>query len=125
MNDEEGIRRTIAEYCQLVDDGNFDEWIGLYVEDAVHESGGRVYRGRAAIEEFIRSIPLADLKHFTANSVIEVDGDSAYARTDWIAFRAGGDGFGVAECGRYHDRFVKHDRRWFFAQRRNVRWKTS
>src|SRR5262249_53092748 len=53
MTDEEGIRRTLALYCQLCDDGRFDEWADLYTEDAVFRVMGGEHRGPEAIKAFI------------------------------------------------------------------------
>ena len=29
----DGIRRTLATYCQLFDDGRFDEWVAVFTTD--------------------------------------------------------------------------------------------
>ncbi|MDQ3146954.1 MAG: nuclear transport factor 2 family protein [Actinomycetota bacterium] len=121
-SDEEAIRRTLALYCQLCDDGRFEEWGELYTDDATFTVMGRTHRGRAAVRAFIEKgqPPERRGKHVCANSVIDVDvdGDQATAVTDYVFVAPGADGFTVLSAGRYHDRLVRHGDGWRFAERR-------
>jgi 3-phenylpropionate/cinnamic acid dioxygenase small subunit len=117
VTDEEAIRRTIAQYCQLCDDGCFDEWADLYTDDATFRVMGETHSGRAAVKAFIEKgqPPERRGKHLCFNSVIDVDGDEARAVTDYVFLdkqRA------ITSVGRYHDRFVRDGGRWRFADRR-------
>jgi 3-phenylpropionate/cinnamic acid dioxygenase small subunit len=121
MSDEDAIRRTIAQYCHLCDDGRFDEWADLYADDATFSVMGRTYTGRADVQAFIERGQPPDKrgKHICFNSVIDIDpdGESARAWTDYVFMdrdRA------ITSAGRYHDRFVRHPDRWRFAERRIV-----
>lgn len=121
MTDEEGIRRTLALYCQLCDDGRFDEWAELYTEDATFSVMGKSYVGPAAIKGFIEAAqpPEARGKHFLGQSVIDIDGDRARSVADYVfvAARPGG-GFGITSAGRYHDTLERSTGgRWRFATR--------
>ena len=49
MDDEDLIRRTIAEYSHRCDDGRFDELCDLFTEDARLLGPGTVSEGREAI----------------------------------------------------------------------------
>jgi 3-phenylpropionate/cinnamic acid dioxygenase small subunit len=122
MTDEEGIRRTLALYCQLCDDGRFDEWEQLYTEDAVFKVMGAVHQGREAIKGFISEAQPDGRrgKHVAVNPLIEVDGDAARAWTDYIWVGPGTGQFPVTNAGRYHDRLVKRDGRWLFVERQIV-----
>ncbi|MGH9111249.1 MAG: nuclear transport factor 2 family protein [Acidimicrobiales bacterium] len=120
MSDEAAIRRTLAAYCQFCDDGRFDEWGALFAEDASFRVLGRSHEGRAAIQAFIAAAqpPERRGKHVCANPLIDVDGDTARAVTDYIFLsRIDGGGLAVSNTGRYHDRLVRRGDRWLFAER--------
>jgi hypothetical protein len=58
--------------------------------------------------------------HHVGNSVIEVDGDTAYGETYFIAHdrtEVDGKEFTLFLGGRYLDRFVVHDGKWKIRQR--------
>jgi uncharacterized protein (TIGR02246 family) len=120
VTDEEGIRRTLALYCQLCDDGRFDEFADLFTEAAELRVMGQVQAGREAIQMFmaVAQGPEARGKHVTSNTVITVDGHSARAFTDYLFVskeRA------ITNVGRYHDRLVREaDGVWRFAEREIV-----
>ncbi len=124
MSDEEGVRRTLALYCQLCDDGRFDEWADLYTENATFSVLGRTHEGQAAIKGFIEKAqgPEQRGKHVCANPLIDVDGDTATAVTDYVfVARADGGSLAITSAGRYHDRLLRGaDGRWRFTQRRIV-----
>lgn len=121
---EEGIRRTLALYCQLCDDGRFDEWADLYVEDAEFHVMGTTHRGRAAIKAFIEKgqPPERRGKHLCANPLIDLDEGGATARavTDYVFVARAGTGLAITSAGRYHDRLVLDGGRWRFARREIV-----
>ena len=130
----ERIRRTIAEYCQLCDDGRFDEFGLLFTPDARFEVMGSVYEGRAAIAGFMAEFqpPEQRGKHVTTNAVIDVDeaAGTATASTDYVFVTPDvsskfGEGelamfgrFAVTSSGRYVDELVRDGDRWLFARRR-------
>jgi 3-phenylpropionate/cinnamic acid dioxygenase small subunit len=119
MSDEDGIRRTIAQYAHFCDDGRFDEWADLYTDDAEFTVMGRTYRGRDEVKGFIvkGQPPERRGKHICFNTVIDVDGDTARAWTDYIFIDQQKT---VTSAGRYHDVLVRQPDRWRFAQRRIV-----
>lgn len=119
MTDEDGIRRTIAQYAHLCDDGRFDEWAGLYTEDCRFTVMGQTYEGRDATKGFIvkGQPPEHRGKHICFNSVIDVDGNRASAVTDYIFI---GKDKAIISAGRYHDVLVRDPDRWRFAERRIV-----
>ncbi len=121
-SDHEAIRTTLARYCQLCDDGCFDEWGELFTEGSTFHVMGRVYEGREAIKAFISGAQPPDLrgKHVTANTLIELDGDKATALTDYVFVGRQGEGLGVVSAGRYHDSLVNVGDRWLFEERRIV-----
>ena len=117
MSDEDAIRRTIAQYCQLCDDGRFDEWADLYTDDATFSVMGKTYTGRADVKAFIEKgqAPERRGKHLCFNSIIDIDGDSARAITDYVFIDKQ---HAITSAGRYHDRLIRQPDRWRFAERR-------
>ena|SRR5438270_632635 len=124
MNDEDGIRRTLALYCQYCDDGRFDEFAELFAKDAVYRVMGQTHEGREQIKAFMTEAqpPERRGKHVCTNTVVEVGvkGDEARAYTDYIFVAHADAGFAITNVGRYHDRFVKDHDTWLFAERQIV-----
>lgn len=129
--DVEDVRRTLALYCQLCDDGRFDEFALLFTEDAEFRVMGRTYAGRDGVKDFMAAAqpPERRGKHVATNSVIDVYPESMTARawTDYIfvardpAADGGGAGFIVQSVGRYHDTLVREDDGvWRFVSREIV-----
>jgi uncharacterized protein (TIGR02246 family) len=119
-DDEDQVRRTLSRYCQYLDDGDFDRWIELFSDDAVLHFAGRSSEGRAAIRAFMETVqpPEGRGKHITANSLVDVDGDGATARTDYLFVHPTAGGLVPVATGRYHDELVRDGDRWRFRQRR-------
>jgi 3-phenylpropionate/cinnamic acid dioxygenase small subunit len=121
MYDLELIRRTIADYCHLCDDGRFDEWGQLFTADATFTVMGDTNEGRETIQAWITAAQPPELrgKHVCANSLIDIDADGTHAsgRTDYIFVGRTEEGLAVTSAGRYHDTFVKDGERWRFSAR--------
>ncbi|MGO8872124.1 MAG: nuclear transport factor 2 family protein [Acidimicrobiales bacterium] len=115
----EQIRRTLGQYGQWLDDGLFDEWAELFTDDARLIFGDQVTEGRRAIREYIMTVQAAGSRglHVTTNSLIDVDGGSASATTDYVFVRPTPQGLGIIAAGRYHDRLVRDGGRWRFCER--------
>lgn len=120
MNDHEAIRRLIAIYGQLLDQGRLKAWGELFTEDATFSVYGRTYAGRSEIVGEIGGMQTDPPgKHVVLQPVIDL-GDETHARawTDLTAFGATEDGkFWIATVGCYHDRLEKTDGRWRFQER--------
>jgi len=117
--DEDQIRRTLAEYSQRCDDGRFDEWADLFTEDARFILSGQVTEGRESIRVLMTAMMPADRRgqHVTSNSLVDIDGDSATASTDYLFVRPTADGPGIVAAGRYHDLLTRDGRCWRFRER--------
>ncbi len=120
MDDETQISAALSAYSQLLDDGRFEPWSDLFTEDAHLSFPGRVAEGRDAIRALMEKVQPdgARGKHVTANSTVEIDGDTATGTTDYLFVRAGAEGIGIVSAGRYHDTLVREDGRWRFCERR-------
>jgi len=132
MSDIEEIRKAIGSYAQLMDSGRFDEWAGLFVEDAEfisipppandRQSQPWVARGRAEIVEKTRNAlrPLhtsSHIIHLGGEPVVTVEGQKARASWDFVVFCTDRTGSRITSCGRYYASFIKLDGRWFFSRR--------
>jgi SnoaL-like domain len=119
---EEGIRRTLAQYAQLMDDGRFDDWGDLFTVDARFHVMGATQQGRAAIQEWIAGNQPPELrgKHAILTSVIDLDDDGGGARV-WTDYAFVDQKHRVTSAGRYHDELVAgDDGRWRFSLREIV-----
>ena len=81
----EAIRTLKHHYCRLCDEGYDAEALGaLFTEDAVWDAGEifGACTGRAAIMDFLRTMPAAVSfsAHLVMNEEIALDGDTATAR---------------------------------------------
>jgi ketosteroid isomerase-like protein len=130
------IREVIERYMRRNDDRDADRIVELFAPDARLQVGGRAFVGHAEIRAlYERQGPsLANWvrpgelfkqpasSHLSSNPIIEVDGDTATAETDFLVVRRDGDG--RASCwlsGRYRDRFRRtDDGRWLIAVRTGV-----
>ena len=118
-NDESAIRRLLADYCHLLDDGRFDEWIALFDEDVVFVVMGNRLRGRDDVRSFIEPTQQEDARgrHMLGEPVIEVDGDTARVATDYVFVSRANT---ILSTGRYLDVMRRAPDRWCFASREIV-----
>ena len=120
LRDESDIRRLLAMYCQLIDDGRFDEWIQLFTDDIEFVVMGMHKHGHAELRGFIEPSQQEDArgKHMISEPWIEVTSDTtADATTDfaWVSKQGS-----IGQSGRYHDQIVHDGARWRFRRREIV-----
>lgn len=122
--DFDGVRHTLAVYCQLCDDGRFEEWASLFTDDATFSVMGETRRGPEDIKAYIEAgmPPEVRGKHVCANAVIDLDvsGEAADASTDFVFVGRVSSGLAITQAGRYLDRLVRVDGHWKFSSRRIV-----
>ncbi len=118
-DDESAIRRLLADYCHLLDDGRFDEWIALFDEDVVFIVMGNRLRGRDGVRSFIEPTQQEDDRgrHILSEPAIEVDGDTALVVTDFMFVSRTNI---ILSTGRYLDAMRRTPDRWRFASREIV-----
>ena len=116
---EAEIRRTLAEYCQLLDDGRFDEWVQLFTDDVVFGVMGGVHRGRDEVRGFIEPNQQEEMRgrHLISEPLIRIDGDTADVTTDYVFVTKQ---LQVLSSGRYHDTLRADGDRWRIATREIV-----
>lgn len=138
LRDIEEVRRCIALYAQLLDDGRLDDWADLFTEAAefwsvpgTHLPGApEVARlhGRQAIVAAVGAVR-ADMRsdgggaiHFGGVPLVEITGDTARAWWDFLILHTGGGPAAIPFCGRYAARLVRgDDGNWRFTRRISVR----
>ena len=119
LRDESEIRRLLAMYCQLLDDGRFDEWITLFADNIEFVVMGMQKRGHTDLRRFIEPSQQADArgKHMISEPWIQLTtSTTATSTTDFAWVSKLGK---VGQTGRYHDQIIHNGRHWQF-QRREI-----
>jgi ketosteroid isomerase-like protein len=119
VNAEEGIRRTLAEFCQVTDAGDFDRWVDLFTPDGSMVLLGETHTGSDALRAFIiqDQPPESRGLHITTDSIIDVDGDTAHASSNFLFIGATPSGPAIIAAGQYIDQLARHGERWLFVER--------
>jgi uncharacterized protein (TIGR02246 family) len=119
LEDERDIRRLASEYCHGFDRWSPDRFASVWHEDAVWRlHPEREVAGRAAILAEAREMwrRLSASFHWTANHVVEVDGDVAHGEAD-VDVLVCVDGVWANAPGVYVDRYERRDGTWRIAHR--------
>jgi uncharacterized protein (TIGR02246 family) len=111
--DQAAIRELIARYALSLDAGDIDQCVELFASDAEFVVYGRSFAGRQGIGGMFREAPRG--LHLTGVSRIDVDGDTATARSQVLFVRAGSLQLRPA---LYDDELVRDGGRWRFRRRR-------
>lgn len=138
FEEEYAIRRVLERYMRYNDDGDLEGMLSLFAPGAVYRVLGREMVGRDAIAAFLRELGFTSgagrwtdpgqehrqprSMHLISNPVIDVDGDTAVAESDFVTLRRNADGDAeLGLVGRYRDRLHKGaDGEWRFAERGGV-----
>ncbi len=122
QSDIESVRRTVVEYAQSQTDGRYEEFQDIWTDDAVFRVQGRASPivGRENIGNYLARRTGRDMAAAAAppddpgtfNPIIDIAGDTAHVKVDYIGF--GGDElpFKVISGGRYYYTMVKQPDRW-------------
>lgn len=124
MSDADAIRNVLGSYCELMDAADWTAVGSLFAEARlVTEDGTPFAVGSAAVQAlYEKGTQLYDgsprTRHITANSIIEVDGDTARARSSYVVFQSAPD-FPLQPIitGRYRDQFARVGGSWHFVER--------
>ncbi|MDQ0691414.1 nuclear transport factor 2 family protein [Arthrobacter sp. W4I7] len=122
------IRRLIAQYAQMDDDGNCAGIAQLFIPDGWLYAKGVVHQGPEAVKRFIASVTdNRVLRHVMTNHVIEVrEPDRAGGSVDMVVVALTEDGWEVQSTHRYLDEYVRVDEAaWLFVSRRMRHWPNS
>lgn len=121
MSDKEEIRELLAQYCFALDADRFEEMAALFTPDGTWETAfgiGSTRAGIVAQAKGLASGPRPRRVHLTTNIVIDLQGDTATAQSNWVVFMNSPTGPAIGSGGAYYDRLVKADGRWYFKHRR-------
>lgn len=123
--EKDAIREVMARYCHALDACRFADVAGLFAADGEWTTDYGAARGRAAIEELLRStVPVKgegpQRKHYITNIVIDLDGTSARSVSDYLIIRESRNGLIPVMGGTYRDTFRKDGGRWLFSRKELV-----
>ena len=121
LRDELAVKRTLAAYCHLCDDGDFAGLVELFVLDGSVAFDDDVVTGRDALMTWFanRQPPQRRGKHLTMNIIVDVDGNCAEVVSDYLFLRLVDGVVTPAIAGRYRDRLRRDGTRWAI-ERRNI-----
>jgi len=132
--DRAEIEDLMSRYLFAIDYFDWDAYVATFAPDGELEFASGISRGRDAIRTSVtnfsqgigrfyhtRDGAMAKLRHVTLQSVVRIEGDRAWARTQWVEMANHGpeDTMKMGTYGLYEDEFVRLDGRWLI-QRRNV-----
>jgi hypothetical protein len=123
--DELAVRRILAEYCHFVDDAEFADLVDLFSPDGELVYGSVAARGPDELLTFFadrQGRPEQRGKHLTMNTVVDVRGDTAVARSDYVHVMPAGGELVPVRAGRYRDELVRLDGRWRLRRREILPW---
>jgi ketosteroid isomerase-like protein len=123
MTDADAIAALIHEYAFRLDAGDLDDVAALFAQAELRFTGNdRVLRGTAEARTLYDPVILYDdgtpqTMHQLTNVTVEVDGETASARTYFTVLQITAQGLHPILAGEYRDRFVRTHDRWHFAER--------
>ena len=124
LEDREAIWRLFLTYKRHLDQRDFAAYASLFTDDAVWAGNLGKAVGPAEIEQLlIRTMEVypSDLErtyHLVMNEAIDVDGDTATAKSSWGFVTRGPSDAPVLEMlGRYRDELRRTPAGWRFARR--------
>ena len=132
-HDRAEIEDLMARYLFAIDYFDWDAYVATFAEDGELEFAAGTSKGhaaiRAAVTRFSEGIGRfyhtadgkpAKLRHIVLQTAIRVEGDRAWARSQWLemANHGPGDEPKIGTYGIYEDEFTKASGRWLIARRR-------
>lgn len=123
--DELEVRSIVARLAQYADDGDLDDYVALFTEDAHWAMPGAPRTGRADIRaggEARRATgeagPGSHSRHMITTVAVEADGsDTAVADSYWLFYVDTDTTPTLKLCGTYHDTFRRTPDGWKLARR--------
>jgi len=123
-SDELAVRNVIARLALLADDGDLDDYVALYTEDAEWAMPDAPRRGRADIRagaDARRAAgttgPGSASRHVVTTTAVTVDGDRAVADSVWMFLVDTVRSPAIGGVGTYHDELVRTAAGWQVARR--------
>jgi ketosteroid isomerase-like protein len=119
IEDKDAIRELMANYCFRCDERDPEGLAALFSEDAVWDGGAFGRKNREELKDFLLASTGSEhrIRHFTANEMIRVDGDTATANCYFMVLKLGEGQPEPFFAGFYDDKFVRRDGTWLFQER--------
>ena len=124
MSDELAVRNVVARVAMLADEGDLEEYVELFADDALWEMPGNSIQGRdnllaGAIERRAGGTvgPGSNTRHVITTQAVVVDGDEATSDAYWQFWVNTAAEPSIALFGTYRDRFVRTADGWKLAHR--------
>ena len=125
--DELEIRNVLAKLAQLADEGDLDEYLQLFTDDARWDAGA-VFGVRVGHDEIREGAverrasgtagPGSHSRHVITTSAVSVAGDQATARSVFHFYLKTNETPQLALLGVYEDEFARTERGWCLAHRK-------
>ena len=128
LEDEKEIKRVLVEYGEFLDARDYAAYAALFASDGVWSGGFGSFTGPEAIEEMLeKNMGVQDEGfinkqnfHLNTTMVVDVNGDTAVARSRYLFFTASPENRPVvALAGRYVDTLVRENGAWKIKTRRS------
>jgi uncharacterized protein (TIGR02246 family) len=126
LQDEKAIREVVIRYGEYLDARDYAAYASLFASDGVWTGGFGSFTGPAAIQQMLEKnlgkppagfINKANF-HLMTTVVVDVDGDTAKARSRYTFFTASPENRPTAAlAGRYVDEFVREKGTWKIKRR--------
>jgi hypothetical protein len=119
LRDKDEIREQIHRYCVYMDSGRFEELGDLFTPEGEWITPYAHVRGPAEVAAVMaRNVPPSPKRvHMTLNTIIDVSGDRATARSNYLVMLEGPAGPVPSICGIYDDIFRRTAAGWRFQRR--------
>lgn len=120
--DERDIHAVLMRYCRGVDRCDKELMASCYHPDALDDHGTWRATGSEVADHVFKLVQpgSAVAMHFAGNVLIEVEGDTAFAESYMLAFRAydeDGKHFNRTRALRFVDRFERRSSEWRISER--------
>jgi ketosteroid isomerase-like protein len=126
LQDQQAVREVLIRYGEYLDARDYAGYASLFAKDGVWTGGFGSATGPAAIQQMLEKnlgkpepgfINKANF-HLMTTAVVDVDGDTAKARSRYTFFTASPDNRPtVALAGRYIDELVRENGTWKIKKR--------
>ncbi len=126
MSDEREILNLLARYMELVDAAEKEQVAELFRHATVRGRAGGQETVMVGYDEFLPSKAgervyedgTLKTKHLLTNTILEIDGELAHARSYYTVLQATEElPLQPIICGRYHDTLEKVEGAWRFKER--------
>lgn len=120
------IQRVITDYAARLDAQDFDGYAALFARDGVWQNGATIRRGAEEIKAMLVGLfgtpppgfVNSESYHLVSNLEVDVDGDTAKARSRHLLVMRGENGSPrPALAGFYEDEFIREDGQWKILRR--------